>query len=93
MPKLTKAQQRLVDILEEGGAELWLSRYSRNAYLYIYYKDYTIIRRVSDNVFGGLLDYGALESTSSHVDEDQPVFLQVFRYKLDEYIKRSEHEF
>jgi len=39
MPKLTKAQQRLVDIIEEGGAEVILSRYSRNPYIYIYYKN------------------------------------------------------
>ena len=91
MPKLTKAQQRLVDIIEEGGAEVILSRYSRNPYIYIYYKNKKpSVRRVSDSAFNSLFDYGVFEF--SDTPEDQPVVLNLFRYKLEEYIEKSENE-
>lgn len=91
MPKLTKSQKRLVDILQEGGAEIILSRGGENPYLYIYYINAKPkITRLSDKTFNPLWENNVFEATGE--DELGRPVLELYPYKLQEYLEKKSEE-
>ena len=89
MPPLTKVQKRLVDRVQDEDCVIILSRWTRNPYLYTYYKgEKPTISKVSSKAFCPLFDSNVFYSVQDTVLAEEQVEIAFSYNSLRDYLEK-----